>query len=143
MPPSDPQSNRHPSRSKQRVFSLHHVARLAGQPGGRKLYQSIQKDIYWTALTEDGYATVRRYPICAKKRFLLCENVRRLQLFSAAVPLESVAIDVLGKLIKTARGNQYVLIISNRFTKLTKSIPLKSVSDFKAAKTFVHKWVFN
>ena len=90
--------------------------------------------MYWSALAVDCYATVRRCPTCAKNRIKLRKSVKELQLFPASAPLESVSIDVLGELLKTARGNQYLLVVSDRFTKLTKSIPLKGVSAAEVAK---------
>ena len=56
---------------------------------------------------------------------------------------ESSTRAVLSKLLKTARGNQYLLVISDRFTKLTKTVPLKGVSAAEVAKAFVDHWVFN
>lgn len=44
---------------------------------------------------------------------------------------------------ETARGSQYLLIISDRVTKYTKSVPLKSISASKLAKVFIREWVFN
>ena len=132
-----------PHALKQRVLHIHHYSRLEGHPGGRKLYQSIRKDMYWPSLAVYCYATVKRCPTCAKNRFKLRKSVKELQLFAASAPLESVSIDVLGELLKTARGNQYLLVISDRFTKLTKSIPFKGVSAAEAAKAFVNEWVLN
>ena len=48
-----------PQALKERVLHIHHYSRLAGHPGGRKLYQSIRKDMYWPALAVDCYTTVR------------------------------------------------------------------------------------
>ena len=132
-----------PHSLKQRVLHINHYSRLAGHPGGRKLYQVIRKDMYWPALAIDCYATVRRCSTCAKNRMKLRQHVQQLQLFPASGPLESVAIDILGELIKTARGNQYLLVISDRFTKLTKTVPLKGQSAAEVAKAFVDHWVFN
>lgn len=44
---------------------------------------------------------------------------------------------------QTALGKQYLLIISNRFTKRTKPVSLKSISASKVPKAFVRKLVFN
>lgn len=132
-----------PHSLKQRVLHIHHYARLAGHPGGRKLYQSIRKNMYWPALAVDCYATVRRCPTCAKNRIKLREHAQPLQLFPASGRLESVAIDALGELIKTARGNQYLLVISDRFTKLIKTVSLKGLSAAEIANAFVNHWVFN
>ena len=99
--------------------------------------------MYWPALAVDCYATVRRCPNCAKNRIKLRQHTTALKLFPATAPLESVALDIYGELVRTSRGNQYLLVISDRFTKLTKTVPLKSVSAAEIAKAFVNEWVFN
>ena len=54
-----------------------------------------------------------------------------------------MAIDIFGELVKTSRGYQYILVVSDRFSKLTKTIPLKSVSAEEVARAFTNEWVFN
>ena len=70
-------------------------------------------------------------------------NVEQLQLFPATEALTSVCIDILGEFIKTPRRNEYLLVITDRFTKLTKTIPMKGISAAEVAKCFVNEWVFN
>ena len=106
------------------------------------MYHAIRKFMYWPALPIDCYATARKCPTCAKNRLKLRRNVNQLKLFPAKSPLESVARDVFGELVKTARGNQYLLVITDRFTKLTKTVPMKSVSASDLAKAFVNEWIF-
>ncbi len=132
-----------PHSLKARVLHINHYSRLAGHPGGTKLYHMIRKDMYWPALAVDCHATARRCPTCARNRIKLRRNTTQLKLFPATSPLEAVAIDILGELIKTARGNQYLLVISDRFTKLTKTVPLRTQSATEVAKAFVNEWVFN
>ena len=67
----------------------------------------------------------------------------QLKLFPAKAPLESVCIDILGELIRTQRGNRYILDVTDRFTKLVEAIPLKGVFAAEVAKAFVEHWVFN
>ncbi len=132
-----------PHALKARVLHIHHYARLAGHPGGRKLYAAIRRNMYWPAMAVDCYATVRRCPTCAKNRIKLRKNTTTLQLFPANGPLEAIAIDIMGELIKTSRGNQYLLVITDRFTKLTKTVPLRGVSSAEIARAFVNEWIFN
>ena len=65
-----------------------------------------------------------------------------LKLFPARAPPEFVAIDILGELIKTPRGSCYMLVISDRFSKLVRTVPLKKVTASEVAKAFIHHWVF-
>ena len=130
-----------PHSLKAKVLHIHHYSRQAGHPGGRKLYCALKRHMYWPAMAVDCYATVRRCTTCAKNRIKLRQNCNELQLFPAIAPLESVALDIFGELIKTARGNQYLLVISDRFTKLTKVVPLKTVQATEIAQAFTHEWV--
>ena len=41
---------------------------------------------------------------------------------------EFVAIDILGELITTKRRNRYILVISDRYSKLVRTMPLKKIS---------------
>ena len=63
-----------PHSLKPRVLHINHYSRLAGHPGGTKLYHTIRRDMYWPALAVDCHATVRRCPTCARKRIKLRRN---------------------------------------------------------------------
>ena len=90
----------------------------------------------------DVYAVPRNCVSCAKNRISLRKHRNFLKLFPASAPLEFVAIGILGELIKTPRGNCYMLVISDRFSKLVRTVPLKKVTASEVAKAFVHHWVF-
>ena len=94
----------------------------------------------WPAMSVDCYATVRKCSTCAKNRIKLRQRTNPLQLFPPAGPLESVAIDLFGPLLKTARGNEYPLMMTDRYSKLTLSVPLKSMSAEVVAKAFADEW---
>ena len=132
-----------PHSLKPRVIHIQHYSRLAGHPGGRKLYMCTKRHMYWPALAVDCYATVRNCPTCAKNRIKLRLRSNPLQLFPAAGPLVSVALDIFGPLMKTGRGNEYLLVISDRFTKLTKTVAMKGAAAGEVARAFTHEWCFN
>ena len=51
-------------------------------------------------------------------------------------------MDLLGPLPKTAHGNQHVLVITDRFTKMTRSIPLRTTTASVVANAFLDNWVY-
>ena len=53
-----------------------------------------------------------------------------------------MAIDILRVLIKAPRGNRYMLVISDRFSKLIWTVPLKKIAASEVAKPFVRHRVF-
>ena len=131
-----------PPPLRPRILYIGHHAKLAGAPGGRKLYMTLRRDYYWPTMALDCYATVRNCAECAKNRLKLRRNAAPLKLFPATRPLESVSIDILGELIQTPRGNRYLLVICDRFTKLVRTVPLRRITTLVVAKAFVTHWVF-
>jgi transposase InsO family protein len=55
--------------------------------------------------------------------------------------LESVALDLLGPLRPTTRGNKYLLVIADRFSKVTRVAPLSDITAETVATAFFNKWI--
>lgn len=64
-----------------------------------------------------------------------------MKLFPAKKPLADVAIDILGDLIRTPRGNRYLLVMCDRYSKVVRTVPLKTISALSVARAFVDHWV--
>jgi hypothetical protein len=132
-----------PQSLRARLLHAGHHAQLAGHPGGRKLYYVLRRFFYWPSMALDAYNTVRNCVTCAKNRIKLRKHSSPLKLFPARAPLEYVAIDILGELVKTPRGNRYLLVITDRYSKLTKTVPLRRITTNYIAHAFVTHWVMN
>ena len=66
-----------------------------------------------------------------------------MKLFPATKPLEYVAMDILGPLPNTKHGRRFILVITDRFTKLAKTESLRTITSLSVAKAFRQCWVFN
>ena len=64
------------------------------------------------------------------------------EFFTPNALLEFVAIDILGELITAMQGNRYILVISDRYSKLVRTVPLKKISAAHITQAFVHHRVF-
>ena len=65
-----------------------------------------------------------------------------MKLFTISAPLEFVAIDILGPLNPASQdGNKFVLVITDIFSKLTRTIPVRTITALKVAKEFVQRWI--
>lgn len=69
-------------------------------------------------MANDVYETVSKCVSCAMKGNRL-KNKRNLQIFPAIETLELVTADIRGILLKTAHRNWYVVVITDRYSKLT------------------------
>jgi hypothetical protein len=64
-----------------------------------------------------------------------------LQLFPPNEPLEFLALDILGPFSFTSRANIYVLVSTDRFSKLTKTVALPVQTASVLARAFVDRWI--
>ena len=131
-----------PSSLRHRLLRLAHHTPIAGHPGQTRLHRRLQRYYYGPHMAADISATVRGCTPCAKNRLRLLRKASEMKLFPATAPFDSVAIDVLGPLPKSSRGFIFMLFISDRFTKPTQVVPLKRITAYDVAVTFVEHWVF-
>jgi transposase InsO family protein len=85
---------------------------------------------------------VRSFPSCAALR--LKRGPRRtypLTIFPPDRPLLFGEMDVLGTLPKTTRGNQYVLCICDRFSKMSAAVAMPEQTASTMAQVFIDRWV--
>ena len=85
---------------------------------------------------------VRNFPVCSRNRIHERKRTSFLKLFPATEPLEYVAMDILGPLPKTEHGHRCLLVICDRFSKLTRTVPLRSISAVVVAKAICEHWLF-
>ncbi len=103
---------------------------------------SMRRRYYWPRMALDCYETVESCERCTAERVNLQRNSEKMQLFTPEGPLEDVAMDLLGELPKTTRGNKYLLVIVDRFSKMVRTVPLSSTGAWNLAKAFTTHWVF-
>ena len=131
-----------PASLKHRVLRLAHYHIQAGHPGQTRMHNRVRRSFYWPHMAADIAVTVRECEHCAKNRVRLLKQANKMRLFPATTPLECVAIDILGPLPKSKDGYRFLLVITDRFTKLTHAFPLKRIRADDVAVKFVDEWIF-
>lgn len=110
-------------RSSLRATALqaYHDHPKASHWGLQRALHSLQLRYYWPGLTSQTYRWVSRCTECAAKKNYGRKRRAPLQQSIVGFPMERIAMNILGPLPKTLRGNRYVLVISDYFTKWTES----------------------
>jgi Integrase core domain len=93
-------------------------------------------------IAEDVYETVRKCDVCARNRIAEKRKTNPLKLFPAKGSLQSVAMDILGPLPRTKHGNRFLLVVSDRYSKVTKTVPLRTVTALSVARAFCYQWAY-
>jgi transposase InsO family protein len=102
----------------------------------------MRRRFFWTEMAHDVAETLTKCATCAKNRIKERSLTSFLKLFPASKPLEYVSMDILVPLPKTQHGNRFLLLITDSFPKLTRTVPLRTISALAVAKAFCASWIF-
>lgn len=86
-------------------------------------------------MSNDVYKTVGDCSKCAINRAGL-KRKRHFTLFLARGPLDLVPMDNLGPLQNKTSGNQFIVVVTYRYTKLTRAIPSLKTTALQVASIF-------
>jgi len=85
----------------------------------------------------DLYDFVRQCPPCAKNRPQERSHTSPMTLLPPKEPLTEVGIDMFGPLLNMVDGNRYGFVMSDRFSKLTRTAALRRITAVTVASAFL------
>ena len=131
-----------PEALKQRHLQYPHQSVSAGHPGSRGAYDTLLRFLEFPAMVVHIYKHMEQCPACAKN----CRSERKhtslMKLFPALQHFSGLKMDLFGPLITSKGGHKHILVIWDRFGKLTRAIPLRDATALTVASAFVNTWVF-
>ena len=113
-----------PSGMKKEVLYQMHDSMVSGHMGTKKTKEKILQRFYWYALKEDVGLYVQRCDTCAADK--KPQKIPRAPMGSLQVgaPGDCIATDYIGPLPVTERGNRYILVFTDHFSKNVEVIPV-------------------
>ena len=130
-----------PAALRQEILRREHEPVHAGHPGSTRMYNTMRRKYYWPSMVADVYAWVAQCSGCARNRVHGQTHTSLMRLFPATEPFSGLAMDLLGPLPTSRNGHRFILVICDRFTKLTRAIPLKVTTALAIASVFLDHWV--
>uniref|UniRef100_A0A8C5Q0W8 Gypsy retrotransposon integrase-like protein 1 n=3 Tax=Leptobrachium leishanense TaxID=445787 RepID=A0A8C5Q0W8_9ANUR len=126
-----------PQNFRNTVLSLAHNHVLGGHLGVDKTKERVLRRFYWPGV------------LAAIKNF--CTSCPKCQLTAPTpgfrgplvplpildIPFERIAMDLVGPLVKSARGHQYILVVLDYATRYPEAMPLRNSSAKSIAKELV------
>lgn len=105
---------------------------IAGHPGYAKTYAKIARTYYWPNMSTDIPKYVQQCDACQRTKATNQPPSGTLQpLPIPSRSWESIGIDFLGPLPKSKIGNDMILVVINRLTKMAHFIPTQSTVTSK------------
>ena len=130
-----------PQPLRETVLQYAHGAPTSGHLGLKKTVSKIRQSYYWIGLRGDVSKWLKSCGPCQKRKRPTRTPRAPLVLFPVSEPLERIALDILGPLPETERGNKFVLVLSDYFTKWTEAYAIKNQEAVTIARVLIDNFV--
>ena len=137
----DPINPRHlllaPKELQSKIMKYCHDHHAAGHLGQSKTYDKVKNCAIWHGMSQDIKLYVQSCATCNKNKKASVKPKAALGQYHAGSPMQRVHMDILGPLPITKRGNKYILMVIDQFTKWLECLPLPNQNAETVARSLV------
>ena len=130
-----------PESLKEEVLRLCHDSLFAGHMGVRRTLDRVRRGFHWYGIQRDVKLHVRACPTCAATKMPYRKYRSAMANFRVRAPLDRLGIDIMGPLPTTTRGNRYLFVICDYFTRWVEAFPLPDQKAETVAQVLVHEFI--
>lgn len=112
-----------------------------GHLGTAKTLEKLRQRCYWPGLKASVEEWCKKCEDCARRKMPSKYPRAPLGTYIVGAPLERIALDILGPLPKTTRGNKYILVISDYFTRWVEAFSMPDQETGTVAKILVEEFI--
>lgn len=128
-----------PENLRNNVLLENHDEPTAGHMGIAKTISRIAKRYYWPGMFRTISNYVRKCLVCQKYKSSQQQTAGMMSFSPTNGPWDTVSTDLIGPLPRSSKGNNYVIVFQDRFTKWTEVQPIRKATTAKVCEIFRHK----
>ncbi|KAL7868740.1 hypothetical protein SRHO_G00101240 [Serrasalmus rhombeus] len=106
-----------PRTLRESVLKVCHGSAGTGHFGVSKTLRRVRQSFYWGQVRRDVEDFCRRCDLCTAHKGPPDQSCAQLQQLAVGAPMERVAVDIMGPFPRSDKGNRYVLVAMDYFTK--------------------------
>ena len=129
-----------PKRLRKEIMRHLHDHRTGGHLGITKTLYNVRQRFYWPGSKKDIVRWCHHCKECGARKPKHGKKAP-LQQEVAGMPMERIALDIMGPLPRSNSGNNYILVIGDYFTKWTQAHALPDHTAQTVAKIVVEEWI--
>ena len=126
-----------PSCLVDKVLCLAHNTVMSGHLGTRKTQLRVLNHFYWPGVYSDVSRFCRSCSVCQRSSSGKPAKVPLITLPIIETPFQRVAVDLIGPLPKSVKGNRYALVSVDLATKYPDAVPLKRIDSNTVAEALL------
>ncbi|CAG2249684.1 Retrovirus-related Pol polyprotein from transposon 17.6 [Mytilus edulis] len=106
-----------PKEVRSEIFKELHCKRTAGHLGRDKTLQSVKRRFFWPGMSKDIASWCKECDQCARGKPGPGLGRAPLQQSAVGSPFDRIGVDIMGPCPVTKDGNEYIIVLSDYFTK--------------------------
>ena len=126
-----------PPSLRRKAMESCHDARTAGHFYFWKTLNRVKRRFCWPGMRRDIQIYCRACSVCATKKTAGRRPKAEMRRYDVGLPMEEVAIDLMGPFTESSSGNKHVLVVVDSFSKWMEAYPVPNIE----AKTVAEKLV--
>ena len=126
-----------PDSLQEQIMAAAHDNPGGGHLGVAKTIPKVKNKYYWIGCSKDVKLWIQQCPQCQKRKFPNPKRRASLVQVPVGAPMEKLAIDVMGPFPRSAKGNRYVLVVCDYFTKWVESFAMPNQEAETVARILV------
>uniref|UniRef100_A0A3B5QVZ8 Gypsy retrotransposon integrase-like protein 1 n=2 Tax=Xiphophorus TaxID=8082 RepID=A0A3B5QVZ8_XIPMA len=130
-----------PRKLQLDVMRQMHEGPVGGHFGVERTLTRLRTRYYWYHMREDVALWCKTCTSCASRARPQKTPQAPMGTVQVGAPMERIALDIMGPLNETERGNRYVLVIQDYFTKWTEAFPIPNERAVTVAGIVASEWV--
>lgn len=119
----------------------HQVHDQSGHLGYIKTLEKVKERFYWPGYENDVQEWLLGCDKCQRRNPPTPSPRAPLGTITATFPFEKVSWDIMGPLPRSSKGNQYILVITDIFSKWVEAYPLPSTNAETLASVLVNGFI--
>ena len=130
-----------PRGQRKEILEAHHDPPIMGHLGFDKTLGRIRQNFFWYGITTDCLDFVSSCASCSRNKKSTHRAKAPLMRYHAGVTCERVHMDILGPLTLSQKGNRYILVVIDQFTKWMECYAIPDQRAEQVAVHFVEQFV--
>ena len=124
-----------------KVLTLLHNSTTGGHLGIKKTLSKVRDRYFWYKMSTDTKYWCVTCDMCESRKSPNRRIKAPLQKYIIGAPLERVAIDIMGPLPKSNKGNLYILVMGDYFTKWVDAVPIRNQKATTVAQKLIDRLI--
>ena len=123
------------------VLSYLHDAITAGHLGVNKTLSRVKERFYWPGVGDSVKDWCRKCEQCSRRKRPYKTAKAPMKIYNVGSVMKRIALDILGPLPESERGNRYVLVVGDYFSKWIEAYAIPDQEAETVARVLVEQFI--